>query len=120
MGAVGGKAGSRAGLAAACRAADRCRMASAAIARLGLSAVGPDAVGAVLMDGHIRRLRPACRALDGAAALGGHQQGDQVFPVGHPQGLDHFLGVAGLIVLEQSTLQGLALGSLFHKTGLRV
>ena len=23
------------------------------------------------MDGHIRRLRPACRALDGPAALGG-------------------------------------------------
>ena len=66
---MGRKACAGAGLAAACRAADRCRMASAAIARLGLSAVGPDAVGAVLMDGHIRRLRPACRALDGAAAL---------------------------------------------------
>ena len=35
--------------------------------------------------------------------------------MGHPQGLDHLFGVAGLIVLQQCPLQGLALGGLFHE-----
>ena len=35
--------------------------------------------------------------------------------MGHPQGLDHLFGVAGLIVLQQCTLQGLALRGLFHE-----
>ena len=60
------------------------------------------------MDGHVCGLRPAGRALDGDAARSGHQQGDQVLPVGHLQRLDDLFRVARLIILEQSTLQGLA------------
>ena len=48
----------------------------------------------------------------------GHQQGDQVFTVGHLQRFDHTLGVAGLVILQQSPLHGLALVGLFDKDRL--
>ena len=74
-----------------------------------------DGVGAVRVDGDVPGFGPLGAPLDCAAARCRHQQGDQVFPVGDPQGLDHLFGVPGLIVLEQGPLQGLALGGLFHK-----
>ena len=83
-------------------------------------AVGADGVGAVVVDGHLGALCPAGGALHGAAADGGHKQGDQVLPVGHLQRLDHLFRVAGLVVLQQRTLQCLALGGLFHKYRLEV
>ena len=76
-------------------------------------------VGAIVVDRHIGGFGPAGRALHGAAACGGHQQGDQVLPVGHLQRLDYLLGVARLVVLQQRPLQRLALGGLFHKHRLQ-
>ena len=110
---MGRKACTGAGLAARRIAARR-----AAALRLRVFAAlasGPDGIGAVPVDGHVCGLRPAGRALDGDAARSGHQQGDQVLPVGHLQRLDDLFRVARLIVLEQGTLQGLALGGLFHE-----
>ncbi len=73
-------------------------------------------ISAVVVDGHLGRLGPAGRALDRAAALGGHQQGDQIFPVGHFQRLDDLFGIAGLVVLQQRTLQCLCRGVFFPQT----
>lgn len=42
-------------------------------------------IGAVIVDRHIGGFGPTGRALHGAAACGGHQQGDQVLPVGQLQ-----------------------------------
>ncbi len=76
-------------------------------------------IGAIVVDGHLGAFRPAGGALHGAAAYGGHKQGDEILPVGQLQGFDHLFRVAGLVVLQQCTLQRLALGGLFTNTGLR-
>ena len=86
-------------------------------------AVGADGVGAIVVDGHLGGLGSAGRALDGAAALGGHQQRDEVLAVGHFERLDDLFGVARLVILEQCALQCLALGGLLHEhrlEGVRV
>ena len=106
---VGRKACARAGLTA-------CRGGGAGIfAGTASLLAGVYGIGAIVVDGHLGALCPAGGALHGAAADGGHQQGDQVLPVGQLQSLDHLFGVAGLVVLQQCALQRLALGGLFHK-----
>ena len=113
---MGRKACTGAGLTA--RRGGRAALAVGGLAVMAL--LRADGVSAVIVDGHVSGFGPAGRALHGAAALSGHQQRDEVLAVGQLEGLDHFFGVAGLIILQQRTLQGLALGVFSTNTGLRV